>query len=80
MSIPRSHKISPSALHRTALTRMPVAVQGNILSFGLITRQPSASSRSGTPSLAVALLAFTTAINSTELTRSFQIPIAHRHR
>jgi hypothetical protein len=78
MSIRRSPKTSPSALHRTALTRTPVAGQRHILSARIIRRQQSASSRPGTSSRDATAIAFIAVIDTPTLIRSVQIPIAHR--
>jgi hypothetical protein len=79
MSSRRLPKSSPSALHRTALTRTPVAGRRNILSARMIQRQQPASSRPDTSSRRATAVAFIVVNDTPNLSRSVQIPIAHRY-
>jgi hypothetical protein len=81
MSIYRSLRhTAPSALHRTALTRTPVAGTAVILATCMPHRQMSASPRQGTSRPIDMAVAFITVIVPPDLIPSVQIPIAHRRR
>jgi hypothetical protein len=71
---------SPSALHRTAPMRTPMAGPAQTRRFCITHRQQSVSCRPGTSSRSAMPVVFIAVIDTPDLIPSVQIPIAHRRR
>jgi hypothetical protein len=81
MSIRRSHdKSSPSALHRTRLTRSPMLIALAIEPSCTAQPPPPVSCRCEIADRGAVAVALGPAIKLPEPTACVQIPIAHRYR